>query len=357
VRRALLWIPLLCLAQHPRDEVQAAYRAWREADPNLEREAAAGGAPIAQRADRLSAEAGKFAAARKALLESVAQDQAVQVSLLDASPIAPESAAVSTVLDAQFIAAEDAHLTRMIRAFAGNRDKGIQRLKLALEKERTALNALSEAIAERQKSADGVQAASGAAEAARAKAMGEMRPMLDAANEAAGATSSEAAAWAEYYRKIGEGAQGEATPITVVPPGVQAVTLNNPAPAQPNVTPLPLVRYIGAWTYPASNGVFHGAQPEMVELEVSEANGQAKGTLTARFKLPPGNIGDPALRFEFSGPLQSTRNQVFNLVTDNGVKGRVELIPGAAFNLLEVTFQTESNPTKIRMADVVLVKK
>lgn len=357
MKRALLWAPLLCLAQHPREDVQTAYRVWREADPNLEREAAAGGAPIAQRADRLSAEAARYAAAHKVLLEGVARDQAAQVAPLEASAIAAESRAASTVLDARFIAEENARLTRMIRAFAGNPDKGIQRLRLALEREQTELSALSPAIAERQKAVDAAQDSGDAAETARVKALREMQPMLDAANEAAGETSREAAVWAEYYRKIGEGAQGAATPITVVAPGVQQVTLNNPAPAPLTVTPLPLARYVGGWVYPSSNGLFHGAEPETAEVEVSEADGQIKGTLTARFKLPPGNVGDQALRFEFSGPLQPTRNQVFNLVTDNGVKGRVELIPGTAFNLLEVNFQTESNPKKIRQADVVLVKK
>jgi hypothetical protein len=48
---------------------------------------------------------------------------------------------------------------------------------------------------------------------------------------------------------------------------------------------------------------------------------------------------------------------VFNLVTSDGAKGTIELIPGSAFNLLEVNFQTEPKPGKVRQADVVLVKK
>lgn len=360
MRRGLLWAAagVLCLAQqYSREDVHAAYRAWREADPALEREAAAGGAPIARRADRLSAEASKYEAGRKALLDSVARGEAEQVSLLQSAAIPAETAAASAAADAQFLAAENARLNRMINAFAGTSDRGIQRLRQALERERTALGALSAAVVERQRAMLAVAAGSDAAELARTKALDQMRPMLEAANEASADPYREAAAWTEYYRKLGEGAEGEAKPITVVPPGVEAVTLNNPAPAPPTVTPLPLVRYVGEWTFPTQNGVFHGIQPEMVDVVVTEANGQAKGTLTARFKLPEGNIGDPALQFEFSGPFQPTRNQVFHLVTSNGVKGRVELIPGSAFNLLEVRFQTESNPTKIRLADMVLVKK
>ena len=84
---------------------------------------------------------------------------------------------------------------------------------------------------------------------------------------------------------------------------------------------------------------------------------KATGSAFARFKLPPGATGDPIVRFDFSGEFQPARRQVFDLVTAEGAKGTVELIPGPAFNLLEVNFQTEMKPGKIRQADVVLVKK
>jgi hypothetical protein len=181
--------------------------------------------------------------------------------------------------------------------------------------------------------------------------------MLDALKSAAADSVAEGAAWAEYYRKIGEGAQGPATPITEAQPGAPPAVLNNPVPAPPSITPLPLARYVGAWTYPPANGLFHGAQPEFFDVLVNEENGHATGTAFARFKLPPGSNGDPVLRFDFAGDFQPSRRQVFNLVTAEGAKGTIELIPGSAFNLLEVNFQTEAKPGKVRQADVVLVKK
>jgi hypothetical protein len=63
------------------------------------------------------------------------------------------------------------------------------------------------------------------------------------------------------------------------------------------------------------------------------------------------------LRFDFKGEFQTTRRQVFNLLTAEGTIGTIELIPGPAFNLLEVNFQTEAKAGKVRQADVVLVKK
>jgi hypothetical protein len=359
VKRAclLIVVAVLSLAQRSRDDYRAACRAWRDADPNLEREAFVGGAPIAHRTDRMAAEAAKCAAARKTFLEGMFLDEGPQVSWLETTASSLESPAASTKADAPFVASETTTVARTIDTFANNPDKGIQQLRQALARERLALDALSLAIAQRKKTAEAVSASSEAMEQARVKAIDPSRAMLQGLKDAAADTVREASAWAEYYRKIGEGAEGTATPLTAVAAGVPSVTLTNPSAAPPTVTPVPLARYIGAWTFPQTNRLFHGALPESVDVLVHEENGQAKGTLFARFKLPPGSTGDPVLRFDFSGDFQPTRNQVFNLVTTDGTKGTIELIPGSAFNLLEVNFQTEPNPGKVRQADVVLVKK
>ncbi len=359
MRRGLLLavVAVLCLAQRSRDEYRAAYRAWREADPNLEQEASKGGAAIAQRADRMAAGAVKVAAARKAFLEGLAQDEAQQISWLQRAPAAPDPPVMPGNADTQFVATESASVTRNIETFANSPDKELQQLRAALARERMALDALGAAIARRKKAAGAVNPPAAAIAQARASALAQSQAMLDGLKDAAADSATEAAAWAEYYRKLGEGAQGVATPITEVPPGVPSVTLNNPAPAPPTVTPVPLARYVGEWTFPPANGLFHGPQPETIELQVDERDGHASGTLVGRFKVPPGSTGDPVLRFEFSGDLQPTRNQKFNLVTSEGAKGVIELIPGPAFNLLEVNFQTESRPGKIRVGDAVLVKK
>jgi hypothetical protein len=358
VKRAVPFlIAALCLAQQARIEYREAYRAWRETDPNLERDSAGGGAAIAQRADRMAAEAAKSAAARKRLLDGIVTDQIQQNSWIENSAPGPQPAFVSAKVDTQFVATEITSVTRTIDRFASDPDKGIQQLRQSLARERIALDALNLAVAERRKAADAEAAATETISLTRTKVLEQLRPMLEASTAAVADTGHEREAWAEYYRKIGEGAKGEATPITVIPPGVPPAIPNNPVPAPPTVTPVPLARYTGAWTYPPTNGLYHGAQPEFLDVLVNEENGDIKGTLVARFKLPAGSTGDAVLRFDFSGKLQATRNQVFNLVTSDGAKGTVELIPGAAFNLLEVNFQTEAKPGKIRQADVVLVKK
>jgi len=359
MRRACLLalVAVLCLAQRARDDYRAAYTAWRKTDPNLERDASAGGAAIAQRADRMAAEAAKSAAARKAFLEGTIADQSQQTAWLENSGPGPEPAATNTKSDSQFVATESARVARTIETFSSDPDKGIQQLRQALARERTALEALGLAVADRQKSADGADLATAFIAQSRTRALEQSRAMLEGLKDASAQTAREAEAWAEYYRKLGEGVQGAATPITQVPPGVPPATLSNPAPAPPTVTPVPLARYIGAWTYPQTNAMYHGAQPEFIDVLVHEDNGRVTGTVFGRFKLPAGSTGDPVLRFDFAGDLQPTRNQVFNLLTSDGAKGTIELIPGPAFNLLEVNFQTEPKPGKIRQADVVLVKK
>lgn len=92
----------------------------------------------------------------------------------------------------------------------------------------------------------------------------------------------------------------------------------------------------------------------VVDLEVSEENGRAEGTLAARFKVAG---GDPVVRFSFSGEFKNSRQQVFALETTDGAKGTLELIPGPAFNLLEINFQVEPKPGKISQANFLLVKK
>ena len=45
------------------------------------------------------------------------------------------------------------------------------------------------------------------------------------------------------------------------------------------------------------------------------------------------------------------------MTTSGGAKGTLELIPGPAFNLLEVNFSTDEKPGTVRQANFLLVKK
>jgi hypothetical protein len=93
-----------------------------------------------------------------------------------------------------------------------------------------------------------------------------------------------------------------------------------------------------------------------VELAVHENNGHADGTLSGRFK-PPAGATDAVVQFTFEGDIAATPAQRFTLKTSDGRSGVIELIPGPAFNLLEVNFQTDPGANKIRSGNFILVKK
>jgi hypothetical protein len=332
-------------AQPSRDAYLNSYRTWRQTDPDLERDAAAGGAAIAERADRVAAAAAKSGAERSAFLLELAGRQAQELLWLQNTAQPAPSDALTKGLT-EYIEAQAAAVRKNINAFADDQDRGIQQLKQMLQQEHAALTALSISMIERLKTETRTNAAAAAFEQARQKAAAQESARVSGLKEVSKQIDSETTEWAAYYRKLVEGSR---VPVAAPTPVS--------APESPSVTPLPLARYVGAWTFPAVGGLYHGSQPDFLDLVVEEEAGRAKGTLFARFKLPPGTTGDPVLRFNFTGEFKNSRSQVFSLTTSEGAKGTLELIPGSAFNLLEINFQIEPRPGKIRQANVVLVKK
>ena len=347
-RIGIIGVSMLCLFAEPsRDAYRAAYRAWREADPNLERDASTMPADLAARAKAVAAHAAKFGAERSAFLHQTAADEQQSLARIE-SHVADLPDLAQGVRDT--VASEVAVVQRNLNTFANDTDPGIRQLKAALDRENLALGALSNAIADRQSAADTARSATAKVEEARAKAASAGQAVMNAVKAGADQADREAAAWADYYAKLGGAAAVETSAVPSPAPV--------PVPVTPRTgpTPLPLVRYIGEWTFPNA-GVYHGPQPESVDLVVNEDRGHVTGTFSGRFKLAAGSKDDPVVRFDFSGDLQTTANQVFSLVTSDGAKGTIELIPGSAFNLLEVNFQIEAKPGKIGQGNVVLLKK
>jgi hypothetical protein len=372
VKRAagILIVTGCALAQEGRQAYQEAFRNWRQTDPSLEKDAATAGTALEARSQKVAQEAAKYAAARKAFLD-------LQQGTMDASgrslePVAAAPAAPELTRNAELgVATASSAASSSIQAIGGDPDRGLQQLRQSIEQERAALTILASAIQDRQTAIATATKTSEAVEQARTKVADHYQSLAMALQQASQETSRQGSAWADYYRTLSDGARGVqpggAPPVTggvvtggVVTGGVvTGVRPVNPAPAPSgrSITPVPLSRYVGAWTYPVRNTLFHGAEPEFVDLVVHEDNGQAAGTLYARFKLPFGSSGDPILRFDFAGSFQNARSQSFSLETSEGAKGTIELIPGPAFNLLEVNFTTEARPRKVRQANFLLVKR
>jgi hypothetical protein len=351
----------LCgFAQPSRDEYRNAYDHWRQADPALESDAGAGGAGILQRSDRVAAESATYEAARAVYLKAWAEQLEQRALWLDNAAAGPPSPLESTKTLQDRVAAATTAVGRSIDIYARDADPGIQQLRQALERERAALSALGAAIAETHKAAGSALDTTVAEERARSGALAAYRELIAGLRQTADETGPETAAWARYYQNLAEGAQGlpppapAPTPPQLTPPKDQAPV---PRAPKPSITPVSLLRYTGDWIFPSTKGLFHGAQPEFVTLVVHEDNGHASGTLSARFKVLAGSGVDPDLRFDFAGDFKNIRNQTFALETTDGAKGTIDLIPGPAFNLLEVNFQTEMKPGKVRLGNFLLVKK
>jgi hypothetical protein len=337
-----------------REDYRAAYQTWRQLEPALELDAATAGAPVAEGAQRAANAADAYTSARAAFLQQSAgpaaqREQWLQNALPESAPLGARGAAAAQTA-AQAV-------TTMIDALAGDTDPAIGRLRQALERERAAVTALTEAIQRRQQAQTAVAEAGAAEEAARQAALAAVRQIAARRAQAADQVRKEGAAWQTYYQLLADGVRGTAVSIAVAPAGPAPAAPPPAKPAAPkSITPLPLARYVGGWSYPA-NGVYKGAQPEFADMVVYEQNGHVTGTLYARFVLPPGSPGDPVLRFEFEGDLQPQRNQVFPLRTTEGATGTIELIPGPAFNLLEINFQTTPVENKVRNGNFLLLKK
>jgi hypothetical protein len=368
VKRAagILIVTGCALAQEGRQAYQEAFRSWRQTDPALERDAATAGAALGVRAGKVAEEAAKYTAARKAFLDlqqGTMDASARSLEAVAAAPAAPESTRNSEL----GVATASSAASSSIQAIGNDPDRGLQQLRQSIEKERAALTMLSTAIQDRQTAMATATKTTETAEQARTKVAGHYQSLAMALQQASQETSRQGSAWADYYRTLSDGARGVqpggAAPVTggVVTGGVvTGARPVSPAPVAPSgrsITAVPLSRYVGAWTYPVRNTLYHGAEPEFVDLVVHEENGRAAGTLYARFKLPSGSAGDPILRFDFAGSFQNARSQSFSLETSDGAKGTIELIPGPAFNLLEVNFSTDARPGRVRQANFLLVKR
>ena len=345
--------------QDGRAAQQEAYRRWRETDPTLERDAASAGATLGARADKVAAEAAKYFSLRKDDLENRAADARRGGSLLEPVNVTPEAL---PNLD-RFLSSQDTILRSSIDTVARDPDRAIQQLRASLERERNAMAAVGTALKGSQKSQEGAVQTSRAAEEARAKASEEYQKLAASLQESEQLADKSGAAWAGYYRALSAAARGTTDPVTSSGPALPAVgpAASNaggpPAPAARPVTPVPLVRYVGMWTYPMVGAHYHGVQPLSADLEVREENGQASGTLTARFRLPDGSTDNPVVRLDFAGAFGNSRTQKFTVTTAGGATGTVELIPGPAFNLLEVNFSTGDKPGTIRQGNFLLIKQ
>jgi hypothetical protein len=435
----LLAVVAALSAQSGRDAYREAFRDWRQADPDLERDAATS-PDLSQRTGTNAAAAARYSTARAAYLRAAVAEANQSMDALNASRLTPQTDLAPAVDLQKLVAASTELVTKQIGTYADDPDPGLQPVRQALTRERSALLALSGAVSERQAAVTKAGGAWVAVEQARVHAVEPHQAVLGALQGESSAMEQETLAWAEYYRLLAEAARAPsatppasttsaATPATtpsaplpdaaspnaVVTGGVRinnparnpanagggagasaavgpavgaavnpsagplvstgpaisdaaasaGVRINNPAgnptPRINNPAPAPVAgssmnRFVGSWTFPMG-GLYHGPEPDVADLEVKEDGGNLTGKLNARF-WPFGDIkAVTTVRFEFSGAFGTGRVQSFPLVTSDGAKGSIDLIPGPAFNLLEINYYTDRVPGKLTRGNLLLIRK
>ena len=347
------------LSAQTRDAYEQAYRDWRLTDPNLERDAAKGGDALPGRADKVAAAAGKFIAARKAFYDAQRGALAEKPNALKPFELPMETEGSRTA--EAYLSAQEVSVTNSIQVFGGDPDRGIQLLKQSLEKERAALASLRSAIKIRESAMNEALQANENADRSRSGAADQIKAILASFEQSNQDAGQLAEAWPAYYRAVANGARGIGLGDTMPPPAIRpsnSTPSSAPSPPVASGRPAPVVpisRYTGSWSFLPGVSTYHGLPPVSFEVSVREENGGFIGTVNARF-IVTGNA-DPAVRFDFSGPLQTSRYQAFPLQTPEGAKGKIELIPGNAFNLMEVNYTLDGAPGKVRESDVILVKR
>ena len=231
--RGTRWEPVV-LAQSSRDAYREAFKAWREADPSLESDAARAKAGYSQRTESATAAAARYVAARLAFQRAAIADADQSASWLRSARQVPEPD-FAPALDVQTLIATSTELvSSQISTYADDPDPALTSLRQALGRERSALVALSSAIGERQKAVFKTASADLAAEQARTQALQSYQSMRSALSDAATGMSQESLAWADYYRRLSDSVQilaaAAAPPApTVVTAGNTEVRINNPA--------------------------------------------------------------------------------------------------------------------------------
>src|SRR5438067_817450 len=112
------------IAQEERAACREAYRAWRLADPDLERDASSGGGAVGARADKAAAEAAKYFTARKAYVDAQRARAEQKASAIEAQPAPADfDSALAT-----YAASQGTVIAASIESIARDPDRGIQQL-------------------------------------------------------------------------------------------------------------------------------------------------------------------------------------------------------------------------------------
>ncbi len=184
-----------------RDAYRSAYSDWRQVDPTLERDAVNGGLPLASRAAKAAQAALRYKAARTTFLRDASHQLNLKLAPLEA--ISPADLELAPPRDNRaFLAAESKTADAAIKTFQTDRDPSLVKIRQALERERAALQAVSDAHEATLQAVTKAAQAGAALEATRKALLESYQDMNTALQQAAEDSDRESALWSDYYRKL-----------------------------------------------------------------------------------------------------------------------------------------------------------
>jgi hypothetical protein len=196
---------LVLTAQSARDGYRKAYSDWRQTDPSLERDAANTTQPLAPRISKAAQAAAHYKAARTSFLRDAAYSLSLSLAPLEAAT--PIDAGTFAGRLQGFTLAEIKSADATIKAFQNDKDPGIVRVRKALERERAALAALTEAENQTVAAMSKTSQTSAKLEESRKALLDSYARMDTALKEAAEDSDRESALWGDYYRKLNPATQ------------------------------------------------------------------------------------------------------------------------------------------------------
>jgi hypothetical protein len=207
---------------------QEAYRKWRVADPNLERDAGGNPASIGTRADSVLAEAEKYFAVRRAYFDALAREAQQSTAPLETPVATPALDPAEEAAVDRYIAGQLNSTARNLAALPADQDPGFQQLRRTLEREHAALTTLMNLTKDLPKEQDQLQQSIAATEKARAEVVTNGQEFGSDLRREGQEAEKTATAWAGYYRALSDGARAAAG--RSYPAGSAAPISGNPAP-------------------------------------------------------------------------------------------------------------------------------
>jgi hypothetical protein len=202
----------ISFGQTPQDAYRVPYKAWRETAAGLEKDAAAPSGSFSSRTSSAAKKAEDYLSARLALFLNPGGPAEV-LPWATRRGSHPEMLLGARPDTNQLLTATDVVLAKAITSLEGANDPAIRAVRAAMERERTALNALIESLSKGDKALGDLTDSSEEIDHLNAAVARKTQEGADARATAVQNIRTESVAWARYYSDLAEGAGSSAASV------------------------------------------------------------------------------------------------------------------------------------------------